>query len=190
MRKLKAILMAVACIAALSMSSGNVAAQGGGAGGGGRGNFDPAQMRQRRLDRYKELFEVTDDAEWNVLSAAIGKVMDAEQAVQSGAIRGGGGGGRQRRGGGADGAGADANGGGGGRQRGGGGFGGTPLQEVTDLQAAIDAKAPADEIKAKLGKLRDANAANQTKLVAAQDDLKKLLTSRQEAIAVINGLLK
>jgi hypothetical protein len=198
MRKLKAILLAVACIAALSMSSGNVAAQGGG-GGGGRGNFDPAQFRQRRLDRYKEQFEVTDDAEWNVLSAAIGKVMDAEQAVQAGAIRGGGG--RNRQGGGQGGQGGGGQGGdnnngsgqGGGRQRGGGGFGGfggTPSQEATDLQTAIDNKAPADEIKTKLAALRAANAGNVAKLTAAQDDLKKLLTSRQEAIAVINGLLK
>ena len=186
MRKLKAILFAVACIAALSMSSGNVAAQGG--GGGGR-NFDPAAMRQRRLDRYKQSFEVTDDAEWNVLAAAIGKVMDAQHAVMAGAIRGGFGRGGQGGGGGnppADNGGGQ--GGQGGRQR--GGFGGTPSQEATDLQTAIDNKAPADEIKAKLAALRAANAANEAKLASAQDDLKKLLTSRQEAIAVINGLLK
>ena len=34
------------------------AQQGGGGGGGGRGNFDPEQMRQRMMDRYKEMLEV------------------------------------------------------------------------------------------------------------------------------------
>ena len=184
MRNLKVMLLAVICIAALSLSTGNVAAQGG--GGGGRGNFDPAQMRQRMLDRLKTQFEVTDDAEWTVLSAAIGKVIDARAAVMSGAVRGGG---RQRGGNnggnGGDAAATDNN---NRPQR--GGFGGTPSTEATDLQTAIDAKAPADEIKAKLQKLRDSNAANEAKLASAQDDLKKLLTSRQEAIAVLNGLLK
>ena len=182
MRNLKVMLLAVICIAALSLSTGNVAAQG-------RGNFDPAQMRQRMMDRLKTQFEVTDDAEWTVLSAAIGKVIDARTAVMSGAVRGGG---RQRGGGGGNNGGdnnnADNNGGGNRPQR--GGFGGTPSTEATDLQTAIDSKAPADEIKAKLQKLRDSNAANEAKLTSAQDDLKKLLTSRQEAIAVLNGLLK
>src|ERR1700722_4051930 len=65
---------------------------GGGCGGGGgrrnRGNFDPAQFRQMQLDNAKEALEVTDDAEWNVLSAAITKVYDAQTDVRSSAING------------------------------------------------------------------------------------------------------
>jgi len=186
MRKYKVMLLAAACIAALSLSTSNVVAQGG--GGGGR-NFDPAQMQQRRLDRLKESLEVTDDAEWTVLSAAITKVTDAQRAVMSGAMRGFGG--RNRGGGNGGGNGGDNNGGNGGGNGGGrGGMFGTPLPELEALQQAIENKAPADEIKDKLSKLRAANSANEAKLTAAQDDLKKLLTSRQEAIAVVNGLLK
>ena len=70
MTKIKNLLLAAGCVTALSLSSGNLAAQG-------RGNFDPAQMKERALTNIKEQMEVTDDAEWKVLSDAIGKVMDA-----------------------------------------------------------------------------------------------------------------
>ncbi|MBI3882248.1 MAG: hypothetical protein HY301_19590, partial [Verrucomicrobia bacterium] len=34
----------------------------------GGGNFDPAAMRQRMMDRMKETFEVTNDDEWKIIS--------------------------------------------------------------------------------------------------------------------------
>ena len=67
---------------------------------------------------------------------------------------------------------------------------GTPSPEVTALQEAVDNKAPADEIKTKLAAVRAAQATADAALVSAQDSLKKLLTSRQEAVAVLAGLLK
>lgn len=79
-----------------------------------------------------------------------------------------------------------------GGQQGGGrrGFGGTPSPEMEDLQKAIEAKAPADEIKAKLQKLRDVTKAKEAKLESAREDLKKLVTARQEAILVVNRVLQ
>ena len=74
----------------------------------------------------------------------------------------------------------------GGRRR---GFG-NPSPEAVALQKAIDDKAAADEIKAKLATLRDATKAREAKLESAQDNLRKLLTTRQEANAVLMGLLK
>src|SRR5271170_5761883 len=47
---------------------------GGGGGGGGRGNFDPAQFRQRRLDNIKTQLGSTDD-EFAALQPKIEKVM-------------------------------------------------------------------------------------------------------------------
>jgi hypothetical protein len=177
---------------------------GGGFGGGGRrqrGNFDPAQFRQMELDNAKEALDVTNDDEWNVISVSIGKVLDAQQDVRSSAsfgMRGfrnrnqnGGGGGGQ--GGGNGGGNANGGGGGGGFAAGGrrGGFGGfTPAPEVQALQDAIDSNASADEIKAKLTALREVQKSNETKLEAAQADLLKLLTPKQEASAVLLGLLK
>ena len=147
------------------------------------------------MDRLKEDLEVTDDGEWKVLEAAITKVQDANQDVMSSIPRGFGRGGRGGGGAGGGGGGttdttqaANQTGGNNRRQRGGGG--GTPSPEVEALQAAIDAKAPADEIKGKLGKVRDALQAKQAKLTSAQSDLQKLVSARQEAILVLRGVLK
>jgi len=184
MKQLKRVMLVAGCLAALSIGAGNLAAQNG----GGRGNFDPAQFRQNRIDRMKESLGVTDDAEWKVISEALGKVFDAQMSAMAGRM---GGGMRGPRGGGNGGAGGDTastDQGGQPRQRR-GGFG-TPSPEADALQKAIDAKAPADEIKTKLAALRDANKANEAKLEQAQAELKKLLTSRQEAVVVLAGLLK
>src|SRR5258708_21450073 len=64
-----------------------------------RGNFDPAQMRQRMMDRYKERLEVTSDAEWKIIEERIDKVMTAQREARIGGF-GGPGGGRGPRGGG------------------------------------------------------------------------------------------
>jgi hypothetical protein len=183
MNRWNKILPLAGVVAACLMVNDAMAQNGGGGGGGGRRNFDPAQFRQMILDNAKTSLEVTNDDEWNVLSAAIGKVMDAQQAVRSSTINGFRGG--RNRGG--------QNGGGGGGQGGGGrrgGFGGPPSPEIEALQNAIDNKAPADEIKDKLAKLREVQKADEAKLEAAQADLQKLLTPRQEASAVLLGLLK
>ena len=157
---------------------------------------DPEEMRQRMAERMREQFGVTDDAEWKIIEAKIQKVTEARRAVGGGmgamAFAGRGG-----RGPGGPGGGGDAAGGGdGNRRRGGGGgggfggFGGEPSAEAQDLQKAIDAKASAEEIKTKLAKVREARKANEVKLEAAQEDLKKVLSVRQEAVAVMMGLLK
>lgn len=154
----------------------------------GRGNFDPEQMQQRRMERMREQFEVKDDAEWKIVEAKIQKVTDARRAAGGGF---GGFGGFGGPGGGRRGGGPDAQGGDGAPPRGNrGGFGGEPNPDVEALQKAIEAKAPADEIKAKLAKVRESRKAGEAKLEAAQEDLKKILTVRQEAVAVMAGLLK
>jgi hypothetical protein len=184
MTKLKQILLVAGCAAALSFTTGKVAAQG-------RGNFDPAQIKQGIVDSYKDRMNVTNDDEWKVLQVAISKVVDAGADVRAGTIRSFGnfgGGNRRNRGNNNSTNSTDtAN---PPRQRGGPGGFGQPSAEADDLQKAIEAKAPKDEIATKLAKLREANTANEAKLVAAQDDLKKLLTPRQEAVAVVYGLLK
>lgn len=180
---MKSILKMVALagvIAAMSVGAGNALAQG-------RGNFDPAQFRQNRLDRLKEQMNVTDDSEWKVIESAAGKVMDAQMEAMSG--RFGGGFGRGNRGGGGTG-GTSTNNANGGRRGGGGGRFGTPSPEMEALQKAVDDNASADVINAKLKAVREANKAKEDKLEQAQADLRKILTPRQEAIAVLNGLLK
>jgi Spy/CpxP family protein refolding chaperone len=60
---------------------------------------------------------------------------------------------------------------------------------VAALQKAIDDKAPTAEIKTKLKVVQEEQKEKQTKLVAAQEDLRAVLTPRQEAIATLRGLL-
>jgi Spy/CpxP family protein refolding chaperone len=60
---------------------------------------------------------------------------------------------------------------------------------VTALQKAVDDKAPTAQIKAKLKVVQDEAKVKQAALVAAQEDLRAVLTPRQEAIATLRGLL-
>ena len=161
----------------------NNGAPGGGGQGGrqGRGNFDPAQMQQRMMDRYKEVLEFTDDAEWKAVQPLVQKVMDARRDTMSGMGRGmfgrggpGGGGNAQP---------ADQQ----GQQRR-GGFGGAPNPDADALQKAIDSKASKAELKTALDKYLASRKTKQAALEQAQADLCKVLTNRQQAIAALNGL--
>jgi hypothetical protein len=188
MKTITKVLALAGFVAVMSLGAGNALAQGRG------GNYD--QYRQDRLDRLKEKMAVTDDAEWKVLETSITKVMDAQRDVLMnlmGGGFGGGRGGRGNRGGGtntnsatADQGGQNGNRGG----RGGGRFGGTPSPEKEALQTAVDDNASSDVLNAKLKALREATAAKEAKLEQTQADLRKLLTPRQEAIAVLDGVLK
>src|SRR5258705_1608224 len=154
----------------------------------GRGNFDPEQMRQRMMERYRESLEIKSDDEWKAIEPRITKVMDARRDIgfPGGFGRGGcGGPGGGRRGG--DGGGAGGNDQGGGRPR---GFGGEPNPDAEALQKAIEAKASNDDIKAKLAKYRESRKTKEANLAKAQDDLRKVLSVRQEASAVLMGLLQ
>jgi len=147
------------------------------------GNFDPAQMQQRMMDNYKEQFGVADDGEWKIIAAAITKVMEARREVGSG--RGGGAVGMTRRTPQGDTATQDAN-ASQNRQRG----GSSVLPEAEELQKAIASNASKDEIKSKMAAYRTARQAKQAALDAAMDELKKLLSSKQEAIALMSGLVR
>lgn len=144
--------------------------------GGRRGNFDPAQMQQRMMERYKEVLEVTDDQEWKALQPLIQKVQDARMQSMRGGMRGMFGG--PRRGGEGD--------QGGGQQR---RFGPPPSAEEEALQKAIDAKASKADLKAAIAKYNEARKAKQAEMEQAQENLRKVLTARQEALATLNGLL-
>jgi hypothetical protein len=182
MNILKRSFLLGGCVAALTLGASHVMAQGR--------NFDPAQMRQDRIDRLREQMEIKDDADWKAVEPMVSKVMDAERDVMAMRVGGmfggrGGGGGRRRNGGETNNATASDQ----GRPRRPSIFG-EPSEAITALQKAIDDKAPASELKAKLAAVRAETKEKEAKLAAAQDELKGVLTARQEAIAVVNGLLK
>jgi hypothetical protein len=119
-------------------------ARQGAADGQGRGNFDPAQMQQRMLERYKEVLEVTDDAEWKAMEPLVQKVMDLRRQSFSGMGRGMFG--RGPRGG--DNPQPEAT----RASNVAAGSFGTPNPEADALQKAIDSKASKAEMKAALEK--------------------------------------
>lgn len=200
--------------------------------GGQRGQFDPAQFRERMMQRMQEQLGSTDE-EWAGIEPLLGKVTESQRAVSAGRPRGGGAGFGAPRGGrgaaggrggsggpragargpggpeGADGGpqagrrgprpeGAAAGGGGrgAGGGRGGGGFGGggfggpPPSAEVAALQEilASDDATPRD-IKAKLQAVRQANRKTEQALKRSRDNLRAVLTVKQEAQLVLMGIL-
>jgi hypothetical protein len=174
MKSMKQWLLVAGVASLIGMMPGSLLAQGQKGG-------DPAQFQQRRMDRFKEQLEVKDDAEWDALKPLVEKVSAAQQAAFADRIRGAMGGGRQRGGG--DNSG-DQN---GGNRR--SGMFGTPSPEFEALQKAIEAKASKSELKAALDKYQTSRKEKQAALEKAQEDLRKVLSSRQEAIATLNGLL-
>jgi hypothetical protein len=185
-----ASLLAV-CGLILSTATGSLLAQneapaapqgapGGPGGRQGRGNWDPEQMRQRVMERIREQLAVKDDSEWGVIESRIKKINDA----RSGMGRGFGGFGGPGGPGGPGGQGGRP----GGRQ-GQGGFG-QPNPDAEALQTALDSGASADDIKSKLTAYRAAAKQKEAQLEKAQDELRQLLSVKQEARAVLLGLLK
>ena len=144
----------------------------GGGGGQGGGNWDPAQMRQRMMDRMKEQLDMKDD-EFAAVEPKLEKVMTARMEVMAGSMGGGNRGGGRR----------------GGGDRPGGNT--AAAKASAELQSTLDNKdAKPEEIKTKLEALRDARTKAKAELTKAQDDLKGLLTPRQEAVMVENGMLE
>jgi hypothetical protein len=189
--KLKRML-AIAGLGALMLAGGNsVMAQG-------RGGFDPAQIRDRMMTRLREQMDVKDDSEWKAIEGQISKVMDARRETMASEFGGFGGFRGTRSGSSSGGSSADSGSSssssstssdqGSSRRR--SSFFGEPAPETEALRKAVDDKASSDEIQAKLSAFRKANKAKQQKLEKAQADLKAILTPRQEAVAVLNGLLK
>jgi DNA repair exonuclease SbcCD ATPase subunit len=123
------------------------------------------QMQRGLMDRLKQQLECTDE-EFAALQPALQKVLDCMQAATVGGRRGG--------------------------------FGGFSLpgqsatlaQAIQKLHTTLeDTAAKPDEIKAKLDAVREAKASTNHDLQVARAELRPLLTVRQEAVLVANGLL-
>jgi hypothetical protein len=178
-------LVAAGVAAVLSLGVGSLAAQDNAAGPGGRqgrGNFDPEQMRARMMERYREQLEVKNDDEWKLIQTRIEKVTEARRQVGFGGGMGMFGRGMRPPGG-------EANAPQGGDQGRRGGRGGEVSPEAEALQKAIDAKASNAELKTAVEKYVAARKQRQANLEAAQAELRKVLSVRQEAIATMAGLL-
>lgn len=126
---------------------------------GQRRQFDPSRWMDRMIERYKEDLGASEE-EWKVLEPMVKKVAEAQMSTR---MRGFG-----RR----------------------GGDGGPSNPTMDALRATVDNdKSTPEEIKAKLQAYRDAQKKDADALKAAQDELRKVLTVKQEAKMVLSGLL-
>jgi hypothetical protein len=64
-----------------------------------------------------------------------------------------------------------------------------PDPSADSLRNAIDNNAPNAQVKAALDKFRDSRKQKQAELSKAQEDLRSVLTVRQEAALVLGGML-
>ena len=183
---------ALSILALVIFGSSNAMAQqqrpgGRGQGGpGGQGGFDPTQFMDMMLDRMQEQLEFSDE-EWKAVRPLVQGVMEKQRAT-----RGQGMGGMFGRGG-RGGRGGQPGEQPGGPQGGRGGRGGQPgagyFPEQAALQAAIDSNAAAADIKTKLDAYKKAVVKNEAALKKAQDDLRAVLSVKQEAQLTLFGML-
>jgi hypothetical protein len=167
------LLMACISTSALAQAAGGRGGNnGGGRQRGGNGNFDPAAMRERYMNQLKEQLGSPDE-EWKLLQPKLDKVLTVQR--ESRGSRGFGG---RTRGGNQD---ANAQ----------------PAQPQSAVAAASDdlRKAVADkgtsaeDLAKKIATLREAKEKAKADLVAAQKELRELLSARQEAVLITNGIL-
>jgi hypothetical protein len=172
MKKISQLLALSVTLLVIGMSRQNVVAQPQ----GGFPNFDPQQMEQMRqrmqeqmLDSVREQLALTNDTDWKAISPLVTKVMQGRMASMMGGM---------------------------GAMRGamgnrGGGFPsmGEPDPDLEALQKAIDDNASAPQIKAALTKYRESRKRKEDELAKNREQLRQVLTVRQEAILVSMGLL-
>ena len=182
MKKLNQLVLAGIAALALALGTGKVVAQPAGGGGFGGGNFDPAafqqQMQQRMIDYMRDQLAVTNDEDWKVIEPRLTKVVQIRMETMLGGM----GGFRGMMGG----------------SRGGGQGGGmrglsamAPSSPEADaLQKAIDDNAPAAQVKAALEKVREARKVKAAALAKAQEQLRQVLSVRQEAVMVSMSMLE
>jgi hypothetical protein len=193
MKMMNRLLIAAGIAGMMVLGAGKATAQDAGGNSFGRGfgggNFDPVQMQQQAqqmiMDNYRNLLEVKNEAEWAVIKDRLQKVLDFRQdtglnAVGGllGMLTGGLGGGGNM--------GATP---GNSARRGLAALGAKSSPEEEALQKAVDDKAPIADLKAAQAKVIEARKARQAKQDKAQDELRKVLSPRQEAIAMLNGML-
>jgi hypothetical protein len=170
MKKTKQLLILIAALLVLGISRENATAQQG------FPSFDPQQMKQmqeqmqqRMMDNIREQLVVTNDADWDAIEPLITKVTQGGMASMMGGM---------------------------GAMRGmmgnrGGGFPGMgqPDPEAEALQNAIDVNAPTGQVKDLLVKYRESRKRKEDELAKNREQLRQVLTLRQEAVLVLMGIL-
>lgn len=124
-----------------------------------------AEIEAKSLAKLRERLEVTDDAEWTIIVERIKKVEEMRRLVWAGASAGRGGPVVAEKG-----------------KR-------NAPPEQNALRSAVTDKLPDAEIKLRLARAHEVHQHNEAKLFQAQSELRAILTVRQEAVAVMAGIL-
>jgi hypothetical protein len=184
MKNLNQLLALTGVALTLAFSGVGVMAQGGfggggfgGGGGGGGGGFDFNAILQQQAERMRPTLAVTNDDEWNVISPRLVKVMQLRAEVGLAGLANMGGGMMGGRG-------------GGGGMRGFAALFGTADPAADALTKALGDNAPIAEVKAAMAKVREARKRKQAEMAKAQADLQAVVSIRQEAILLNDGLLE
>jgi hypothetical protein len=176
--QIKRILNLFAVAITIAFSATRLSAQDNGNDSGprgyrsGGGNWDPAQIQQRILDGIQERLGFTNEVEWDAVKPLVQKVIDAGREVIGGRL---------------DRLGSSRN---HGSSHGGStGLFGQSSAEQESLQKAVDDNVPTAQIKDLIAKYKAAQKIKQAKLEAAKTDLKTVLSTKQEAQALLLGLV-
>lgn len=129
----------------------------------------PADPQSRTLARIRERLEVTDDDEWALIAERILRVEEARRSLATAHNSGGPSLGEKGKRGPRPGA--------------------PGHSEQESLRRALGDNLPDAELKLRLSRARDVHQQNEAKLAKAQSELRAVLTIRQEALAVVAGLL-
>ncbi len=135
----------------------------------GGGRVEAGDAQSRIMAKLREQLEVTDDAEWAVIAERITRVGEL----------------RRNLGGAATGRAAAAL---SDKKKPAGRDSSLPTEQAA-LRAALRDKLPDAEIKARLARVHEVYQQNESRLAQAQTELRAVLTVRQEAVAVMTGLL-
>ena len=170
---LSALALAASTILATAQDAPRPEGRGDRGDRGGRGN--PEEFRQRMNERLKSSLKVTDE-EWTAIQPLIEKVQAKQREAMGGRFGGFGGRG---------GPGGDRG------DRGGEQSSRPGAAESDALRKALENESSsADELKAKLDAVRGQRKKAAAELASAREDLRKVLTVRQEAALVAAGLLE
>jgi len=172
MKHLRRWLTLSAAMTVIGLGCGSASAQPG--PGRGMMGMDPQRMQEmqqemqkRVLDYFRTQMVVTNDAEWGVIEPRLTKVMRLKmESMLSGMGMMGG-------------------------MRGFRGFPGMgePSPEAEALRKAIESNVPTDQLKETLARFREARKRKEAELTKAQEDLRQVLTVRQEAVMVAASML-
>lgn len=129
----------------------------------------PADVQARSLDRLREKLEVPDETEWALIIERITKIDEIRRTLwtSSSSVRGALPGAEKAK-----------------RSS---GSSGNPERDA--LRSAVSDNLPDAEIKSRLAHAHEIHRKNEVRLAQAQADLRAVLSIRQEAVAVMAGLL-